>query len=88
MRGSGLVMSDVIGMERDWYGAGLAGGAELSRSLFVSRSANEKMSEKGSLEFGGERENGLKDQLERQATKRSLERKRHKRRVVMVHRKR
>ena len=37
---------------------------------------NEKMSEKGSLEFGGERENGLKDQLERQATKRRLERKR------------
>ena len=37
---------------------------------------NENMSEKGSLEFGGERENGLKDQLERQATKRRLERKR------------
>ena len=37
---------------------------------------NEKMSEKGSLELGGERENGLKDQLERQATKRRLERKR------------
>ena len=37
---------------------------------------NEKLSEKGSLEFGGERKNGLKDQLERQATKRRLERKR------------
>ena len=36
----------------------------------------EKMSERGSLEFGGERENVLKDQREEQATKGRLERKR------------
>ena len=36
----------------------------------------EKMSERGSLEFGGERENVLKDQREGQATKGRLERKR------------
>ena len=34
---------------------------------------NETMSIKGSFECGGERENGLKGQRERQATKRSLE---------------
>ena len=36
----------------------------------------EKMSERGSLQFGGERENVLKDQREGQATKGRLERKR------------
>ena len=36
----------------------------------------ENMSERGSLEFGGERENVLKDQREGQATKGRLERKR------------
>ena len=36
----------------------------------------EKMSERGSLEFGGERENVLKDQREGQYTKGRLERKR------------
>ena len=91
----------------------VAGSAELSRSLFVSRSTDvigmrhwcdfcvnaqkwreksstfrqmskereqevfeENMSERGSLQFGGERENVLKDQREGQATKGRLERKR------------
>ena len=75
--------TDVIGM-RHWCDFCVNAQKWREKSSTFRQMSNEReqevfeenMSERGSLQFGGERENVLKDQREGQATKGRLERKR------------